>query len=407
MTSQGLTKLKLPDEPGVYFFMKGREILYIGKATSLRSRVRSYFATDLIHTRGSHIVDMVFKATTVKYEVTDSVLEALILEANVIKKHQPKYNTKEKDDKSFNYVVITDETIPKVLLIRGREVDIKMKTKTMAMRALFGPYPSGGAIRDGLKIIRRIFPFVDQNSIKKDNYEFYKQLGLTPDTQNIEAIKLYKERIKHIELFFAGKKKKILETLKKEMLKAAKVQAFEKAGEYKRQIFALEHINDVSLIKNELLTNPSMSRVRIEAYDVAHMSGKNMVGVMTVVIDGEAAPREYKRFIIKTQSGSNDTGALEEILSRRLRHTEWGIPDIIVTDGGVAQKRVGEQVSARYQWNVPVVSVVKDDRHKAREILGEQLLVNKHKSAILLANVEAHRFAIAFHKEKRAKDFLK
>ena len=407
MTSQGLTKLKLPDQPGVYFFMKGREILYIGKATSLRSRVRSYFATDLIHTRGSHIVDMVFKATTVKYEVTDSVLEALMLEANVIKKHQPKYNTKEKDDKSFNYVVITDEIIPKVLLIRGREVDIKMKTKTMAIRSLFGPYPSGGAIRDGLKIIRRIFPFVDQNSIKKDNYEFYKQLGLTPDTQNIEAIKLYKERIRHIELFFAGKKKKILETLKKEMMKAAKAQAFEKAGEYKRQIFALEHINDVSLIKNELLTNPSMSRVRIEAYDVAHMSGKNMVGVMTVVIDGEAAPREYKKFIIQTQSGSNDTGALEEILSRRLRHTEWGIPDIIVTDGGVAQKRVGEQVSARYQWNVPVVSVVKDDSHKAREILGEQLLVNKHKRAILLANVEAHRFAIAFHKEKRAKNFLK
>jgi excinuclease ABC subunit C len=150
-----------------------------------------------------------------------------------------------------------------------------------------------------------------------------------------------------------------------------------------------------------------MSRVRIEAYDVAHMSGKNMVGVMTVVIDGEAAPREYKKFIIKTQSGSNDIGALEEILSRRLRHTEWGIPDIIVTDGGVAQKRVGEQVSARYQWNVPVVSVVKDDSHKAREILGEQLLVNKHKRAILLANVEAHRFAIAFHKEKRAKNFLK
>lgn len=407
MTSQGLTKLRLPDQPGVYFFMKGREILYIGKATSLRSRVRSYFAHDLIHTRGSHIVDMVFKATTVKYEVTDSVLEALILEANLIKQHQPKYNTKEKDDKSFNYVVITDETIPKVLLIRGREVDIKMKTKTMPIRSLFGPYPSGSAIRDGLKIIRRIFPFVDQNSIKKDNYEFYKQLGLTPDTENTEAIKLYKERIKHIELFFAGKKKKILETLKKEMFKAAKVQAFEKAGEYKRQIFALEHINDVSLIKNELLTNPSMSRMRIEAYDVAHMSGKNMVGVMTVVIDGEAVPREYKKFIVKKQSGSNDTGALEEILSRRLRHTEWGIPDIIVTDGGIAQKRVGEQVSARYQWNVPVVSVVKDDRHKAREILGETMLVNKHKRSILLANVEAHRFAIAFHKEKRAKNFLK
>lgn len=407
MTGQQITKLKLPDLPGVYFFMKGREILYIGKATSLRDRVRSYFGKDLIHTRGSHIVDMAFKATTIKYQVTDSVLEALILEANLIKKHLPKYNTKEKDNKSFNYVLITDEEIPKVVLIRGREIDLKSKTKDLKIRSLFGPYPSGSAIKEGLKIIRRIFPFIDKSSSKKDNYEFYRQLGLAPDTHQARTLKIYQERIKHIELFFKGKKKEVVETIKKKMFELAKKQEFELANECKRQIFALEHINDVSLIKNESLTMPTQGQFRIEAYDIAHMSGQNMVGVMTVVLDGHIESSEYKKFIIRTQTNSNDTGALEEILSRRLRHTEWGIPDLIVTDGGIAQMRVGEQVVERYQFNVPVVSVVKDDKHKAKDILGDKLITKKYERAILLANSEAHRFGITFHKKKRAKNFLK
>ena len=113
---------KLPDARGVYLFKKGKEILYIGKATSLKDRVRSYFIGDLINTRGQFIVDMVFKAEKIDYLKTDSVLEALILESNLIKKHQPKYNTKEKDDRSYNYVVITKEDFPCVLLVRGRSL---------------------------------------------------------------------------------------------------------------------------------------------------------------------------------------------------------------------------------------------------------------------------------------------
>ena len=113
-------KLKLPDKPGVYFFKKGTEILYVGKATSLKDRVKSYFGKDLIETRSPIILDMVFKADKIDYQSTDSVLEALILEANLIKKYQPKYNTKEKSDKSFNYVCITKEPLPKVLIVRGK-----------------------------------------------------------------------------------------------------------------------------------------------------------------------------------------------------------------------------------------------------------------------------------------------
>ena len=109
MDSQYLKKTKLPDLPGVYLFKKGKGIMYIGKATLLKDRVKSYFSNDLIATRGPLIVDMVFQADNIDFIKTDSVLEALILESNLIKKHQPKYNTKEKDDRSYNYVVITKE----------------------------------------------------------------------------------------------------------------------------------------------------------------------------------------------------------------------------------------------------------------------------------------------------------
>jgi len=122
MKKSDLKKYKLPHNPGVYFFLKGKDILYIGKATSLGDRVKSYFGKDLINTRGPMILDMVVQTTKIKYEETDSVLEALILESNLIKKYQPKYNVKEKDNKSFNYVCITKDIIPKVLIIRGRNL---------------------------------------------------------------------------------------------------------------------------------------------------------------------------------------------------------------------------------------------------------------------------------------------
>ena len=113
----------LPDGPGVYFFLDARKkILYIGKATSLRSRVRSYFAADLHRSRGPLIVEMVKKAASIEWRATDSVLEALILEANLIKRHKPKHNTDLKDDKSWNYVVVTKEDFPRVLLVRGKEL---------------------------------------------------------------------------------------------------------------------------------------------------------------------------------------------------------------------------------------------------------------------------------------------
>jgi excinuclease ABC subunit C len=420
-----LKKLKLPSKPGVYFFKTKGAIIYIGKATSLRDRVRSYFSKDLIATRGPLILDMIFQADDILWQETDSVLEALILEANLIKRHQPKYNTKEKDNKSWNYVCITKELIPKIIVVRGRNLG------TCDYKVAYGPFTNGLQLREALRIIRRIFPFIDASASKKQNFEFYKQLGLVPSLEgleyknsrsggvskangltrgpeflysNPESLINYKKNIANIKLFFQGRKKKIILNLKKEMNSSAKSKDFENAARVRNQIFALQHINDIALIKGD--KERGNSAYRIEAYDIAHMSGKNMVGVMTVVIDGERVVSEYRKFIIKTQDHSNDTGALLEVLSRRLKHTEWSLPDLIVVDGSTAQLNIGKKAVSDAALDIPVVALVKDDRHKARAIIGEEALVIAHKKAILLANSEAHRFAITFHRQKRGKMFL-
>ena len=188
---------------------------------------------------------------------------------------------------------------------------------------------------------------------------------------------------------------------------AAKARRFEEAARLRNQIFALEHINDVALLKTEAQSPKLKAGFRIEAYDVAHLSGKNMVGVMTVMEDGEINKKEYRTFNIKGQSGADDTRALEEVLSRRLRHTEWGMPDLVVGDGGEAQLRVIRQVLKRYQLEIPAVSVVKDARHKPKDILGDETYAKSEKKNILLANSEAHRFSLKLHKNKRSKAFLK
>ncbi len=414
MKSQDIKKYNLPENPGVYFFIEKGEIIYIGKATSLKDRVKSYFSPDLINTRGPLILDMVFKADDLKFETTPSVLEALILEANLIKKYQPKYNTKEKSDKSFNYVYITRDY--RLGTIRGKEL-----IKNNFLR-VFGPFPSGNSLKEALKIIRKFFPYIEDRKGAKGKEEFYKQLALNPETSEEN-----KKNIKNIILFFEGKKKKIISLFKKEMNKYAKEKAFEKAGEIKRKIFALDHINDIALIKEDLNNpgNHTFSQVlgsqsqpdhskkynyldyRIEAYDIAHMGGKNMVGVMTIVENGEVNKKEYKKFKIKTKDNADDTGALKEVLERRFNHPEWVIPNLIVVDGGKAQINAGLKVLKKFNLDIPLVSVLKDERHKPKDILGDKVYVRKYEKEILLVNSEAHRFAITYHKQMRNKNFLK
>ncbi len=413
MIRQDLDKLNLPETPGVYVWRdKDGKILYIGKATSLRDRVRSYFAPDVIKTRGAHIVDMVFKASTVTYQETMNALEALILEANLIKRYKPYYNTKEKDDKSFNCVAITKEPFPKVILVRQKDIDTKNKTvkvlrdpKPIPYDTVFGPYPKGSSIKEALRILRRIFPFRDIVSSKKDNIVFYRQIGLAPDTASTEAELLYKKTISRLKMIFEGKYQKLLSALKKDMMVAAKREQFELANELKQKVFALEHIQDISLIKRDLSSSISGEQFRIESYDVAHISGKQMVGVMTVVTNAVADKNEYRKFVIKGFEKANDAGALREILTRRFAHREWTLPNAIVVDGNAIQINVAKEVLKELNLKIEIIAVTKDEHHRAKAITGKKEIVEARKYDILLANSEAHRFAISFHKQRRQKAF--
>jgi excinuclease ABC subunit C len=147
---------------------------------------------------------------------------------------------------------------------------------------------------------------------------------------------------------------------------------------------------------------------RIEAYDIAHLNGKNMTGAMIVLDDGEFNKAEYRKFKIKTVDRSNDVAALREVLKRRFSHSEWQTPDVVVVDGNETQKKVAEEIVKEIfpEKQIAVVAVVKNEHHKPRAITGKPEIVDHYQKEILLANNEAHRFVIAYHKKLRS-DFLR
>lgn len=435
MLLSDLEKFNLPDSPGVYFFM-GEEgvgdILYIGKATSLKSRVRSYFDNDILHTRGLHIANMVTLANGIKYQETRSVLEALLLETELIKKHKPKYNTISKDDKSYFVLVITNEDFPRVVLVRNKDIDkennLILKSKTLGkisseklkIMKIFGPYPSGQYAKESIKLIRKIFPFRDKCEVFdkkkpwKKNPCFSYQIGLCPGVcAGVCDKKRYSRIIERLITFLEGDGEKVRRDLEEDMQKFSRELKFEEAQKVKETLFALEHIRDAHLISRDI--NEEDKNVRIEGYDIAHLSGKERVGVMTVVLGGVVAKHEYKKFKISTDK-NDDLEGLKELVERRLRHLDWGLPDIVVLDGDERHIKVAESVLQENfaKQNFPaiqILAVTKDKSHKAKQIIGGKNVtkeeIEKYKKEVILVNAEAHRFALSYHKNLRAKRFLK
>jgi excinuclease ABC subunit C len=417
MTIQDYQKLEIPDSPGVYYFKEGETVLYIGRATSLADRTRSYFAKDLIATRGPHFVDMVTRTTELSWVQADSVLDAIVLEANAIKTYSPYYNTKEKDDTSFDYVVITDEVFPRIVLVR--EKDLENGDFTLPRKYSFGPFVHGPAIREGLKIIRKIFPYRDRCEVPdatkqtKPKKCFNAQIGLCPGVC-VGAItkEVYAQNIRHIVLFFQGKKGELIQDLTREMNAYAKELHFEEAHEIKKTIFALTHIRDSMLIRSEsevkrtLTPSAPAARLRIEAYDIAHTAGRGTVGVMTVIEDGVVSKNQYRMFKIKSGKGNDDIANTREIVSRRLEHPEWPFPNCIVVDGGEPQRSSILKLLAETHFDIEVVAVTKNDKHKPEKLLGNQEFIKVYEKEIVLVNSEAHRFAVKYHRKTRANTFL-
>ncbi|PIR89401.1 MAG: hypothetical protein COU07_00685 [Candidatus Harrisonbacteria bacterium CG10_big_fil_rev_8_21_14_0_10_40_38] len=379
----------ISENPGVYFMKdtKGR-ILYIGKAGNLRRRVSSYFSRP----QSARIEKMVSQIKSIDFEETDTALEALILEANLIKKYQPPFNVLEKDDKSFLYVEFTREDFPRILLVRG---------KSLATGTRFGPFLSGRSIRLVLHMLRKIFPY-SMHKAGDGKACFDYQIGLCPGTC-VGAIskKDYKKNIENIKLIFQGKKRRLITSLEKDMKVASDSLEFEKAGELRKQIFALRHIQDVALINEDGLdTGEELSNARIEGYDISNISGTSAVGSMIVFSGGKPNKNEYRKFKIRTIRQSNDVGMLKEVLRRRFSHSDWPIPDLVLIDGGIGQVNAAREIIGEAGVKVPIIGIAKGPKRKKNEFVGSIPSGFSEKNLVAVRD-EAHRFAISYHRAIR------
>lgn len=404
----------LPKSPGIYKFLNEKgEILYIGKATSLKDRAKSYFTRPL----SDRLQKMASQIKKVNYEKTDSVLEALILEANLIKKHQPKYNVKEKDDKSFVNIIVTEEDWPRIFVERKRRTEADLKVGAR----YYGPYTSAKTARLALEIIRKIFTFCSNPGKGKEC--FYHQIGQCPGACTGGIGKTdYKKIIKNIELFLQGKKSQAIRRLEQEMKEAAKIQEFEKAARIRNQIFALKHIQDIALIGSESYEGGTLSTGgqastcrlqwlpiphRVEAYDISNISGVLAAGSMAVFIDGAIDKNEYRKFRIKTVEGANDIAMLREVLSRRFKRKDWGKPDLILIDGGKGQLNAAREVLNQLDIkDVAAMSIAKGPDRKGKKIFKTSDAPDLPIKLIENLRDEAHRFAIQYHRLLRKKNMV-
>src|SRR3989338_945586 len=381
-----MRKTKLPDKPGVYLFLdKKGEILYVGRATSLKRRVASYFRKDI----DPRIKEMVGLAVKMKHYVTETVFESFILEANLIKKHWPKYNIREKDDRSFVYIVIAEADYPKPVIARGKDLD-----KFPAGSAkVFGPYKSLRIAGEILKIARRIFPY---GNCKPNQGKpcFHYQIGLCPGIC-VGAISKedYQKNTNNLILFLSGEKKRLIKKLTKENPQQAE---------------SLKHIRDASLLIREYIGGGEGKMNRLEAYDISHFAGKETYGAMAVFSGGEENKNEYRLFKIKSAPANDDLAALKETMERRFRHKEWPTPNLIVIDGGRPQVLAVSRVLRDNNIKTPMLGISKLQNDKLVFPFGTkksfQELAEASKNILLRARDEAHRFANFARKRRKRID---
>lgn len=408
----------IPETPGIYIFIDSNmDIIYIGKAKSLKARVRTYFRKN-IYGKTDNLVKNISHFTFIKVE---SEIESILLEAKLIKEYKPYYNLALKDDKGPSYVYVTSEYLPRVLVAK------KLKTKS---KYIFGPFANSKKLNIILKNIRRIIPYSTHTPNKR--VCIYKQIGLcnpcpseislnTNVQERRELIKNYKINVNNIKIFFEGNFRKLKNSFNKEMIKYSKSENFEAADAIKIKINMLNEITTPQILPEIYMEDPYYSHKmrlielkdlknilnkymnirslnRIECYDISHIQGINGAGSMVTFINGSADKSFYRHFRLRKSSNS-DTASLHEIAQRRLKHmSEWGIPDIIIVDGGRAQVNIFREIYKKYK--IPIVGIAKrNERLIIPSTSGFIDIKLKNNALKLIQRIrnEAHRFAQRYH----------
>lgn len=397
----------LPDAPGIYLFYDKQGLVYVGKASSLKNRVRSYFKIGRKTARP--IEQMIHEIVNIEYKVTDSVLEAILLEGEYIKKYLPKYNVAWKDDKSWNYIIISKDIYPKVLTLRAHDRKNLVNLDEQKMYShVFGPYP-GMKTKEMMNILRRLF-YISECEFGAKRPCLYYQMGqcLGVCIGEISSADYKEKVINPLIMFLRGKKKMLIKNLEKQMNVSARQNEFEEAGRFRDQITALQKIQDIALLNKSFFEESERKReVRIEGYDISNLGATDKVGSMVVFDETGPVKKDYRKFNIKSVEGQSDVDCLDEVLTRRLKHSEWPLPNVFLIDGGKPQVNRTLQVLREFKLDIPVVGIAKGPkRDKNQFILSSKKAdfvswLQKNKFLLIQVRDEAHRFAIRFNRSKR------
>ncbi len=435
---------KLPDSPGIYiFFNETQHPIYIGKSISLKKRILTYISNNLLQKTRK----MVNETVKFSYIAVGSEIESLLLEARLIRKYKPKYNSLHRDDKRPLYIKITKEKYPRILTARKIE-------KEDDNIAFYGPFPSSSNVRSVLRILNNIFAYSDHKPQKKPCLR--SQIGLCnpcptliENEKNAEKrkslIKNYKQNISYIKGVLDGRIQTVRNRLEKKMKIVAKDLSFEEAVKIRDQISKLDYITQPITPISHFIKNPnlledlrseelnSLRKIiskyhqlpkklhRIECFDVAHLSGTYPTASMVTFINGEPDKTFYRHFRISLPAGKagqkkgfDDVASLKEVAKRRVKYlTKWGKPDLIVVDGGKSQ--VHQFINVFKTHKICVIGTAKRSEtliipdYKNRKVSYIKIKLKSGPSQNLVKRIrnEAHRFARRYHHHLLRNNLLK
>lgn len=396
----------MPSSPGVYIYKSIKdEIIYIGKAKNLKNRIKSYFQP--IQKLGPKTANLVSQIKNVEYISVQSEIESLLLEAKLIKKFKPKYNIISKDGKSEYYINLSKDTYP-IPIINHLSND-----------SIAGPFLNSLVPKKILRQLRKIVPFCTTKIANRPC--MHSHLGLcNPCPHDLTPNKaLYLQNISRLKRLLSGKFSDVTQELKKQMSIASKNKDFEKAGVYRDKLRNLDYLLQTPIPADEYIVNPNLledkgreaiqelisnfklqisNLHRIEMFDIANLSGTAATGAMTVAINGQLTPNEYRHFTIRKIDTPNDVEMMREMLTRRLARQDWPKPDLIILDGGMGQLSI---------FNSGGITVVALAKHE--EIIftqkGDRIKLERNNPGLQLLQRlrdEAHRFSRRLHHKHRS-----
>lgn len=422
---------RFPHAPGVYLMKDAAgRVIYVGKAKDLRSRAGSYFLKAAAE--DPRTARLVPEIRDIDYLEAESEVDALLMEARLIKDIQPKFNQELKDDKTFPYLEIRiDEDFPRVAFTRE---------PSLRGTRLYGPFASAAGLRGAIQVLQKVFKFrtctldIEENDPK---WRWFRPCLLASIRQCTAPCNLriskeeYRKDIRRLQKFLEGNKKTLLEEMRREMAEAAQALRYEEAARLRDEIHLLETLDqrgelDTHVQPEVFHVDPKrglkgLQRVLrlerpprvIEGVDIAHLAGRETVASLVQFIDGLPFKPGYRHFRIREVAGVDDPASIREVVARRfhrLQEQNEVFPDVLLIDGGKGQLHAALAAFEALEIQPPkVLALAKrlEEIHLPEQ--DEPLRLGRHAFALRLLQYvrdEAHRFAQHYHHILRRRSTL-